>query len=306
MDGARAQPLDLRKLDYFVAVAEELHFGRAAERVHLSQSVLSRSIRRLEGEIDTPLLVRDSRNVALTPAGKQLLVDARVLLASADSARRRAHDLGTGLEELTVGFFVGDAVAPAIQAFHELRPHVEISLLRVYWHNQVDVLRDGRADIGFLHLPVAEQGLELMPVRREPRVVLLPASHPLAAQETVTIGELADDPVIQQGGADPTWEAFHNVDPRPDGHHPIPGPKVWNIEEKFEHVAAGGGIGLVPASAAAAYARAGVVARPIMDIPPMEVCLAWLKVRATDLIADFAASVRTAESKRGLAALSAR
>jgi DNA-binding transcriptional LysR family regulator len=301
MDGASAQPLDLRKLGYFVAVAEELHFGHAAERVHLSQSVLSRSISRLEREIGTKLLVRDSRNVALTPAGKQLLADARVLLASADSARRRAHDLGTGLEGLTVGFFVGDAVAPAIRAFHGRRPHVEVSLLRVYWHNQVDVLRDGHADVGFVHLPVTEQGLELMPVRREPRVVLLPASHPRAAQETVTIAELADDPVIRQGGADPTWEAFHNVDPRPGGHHPVPGPTVWNIEEKFEHVAAGRGIGLVPASAAAAYARPGVVARPITDIPPMQVCLAWLKVRASDLIADFAASVRTAESKRGLA-----
>jgi DNA-binding transcriptional LysR family regulator len=81
---------------------------------------------------------------------------------------------------------------------------------------------------------------------------------------------------------------------------------VWNIEEKFEHVAAGRGIGLIPASAAAAYARAGVVARPITDIPPMQICLAWLKARASDMIADFAASVRTAESKRGLAALSSR
>jgi DNA-binding transcriptional LysR family regulator len=276
MDGASPQPLDLRKLGYFVAVAEELHFGHAAERVHLSQSVLSRSISRLEREIGTKLLVRDF-------------------------ARRRAHDLGTGLQGLTVGFFVGDAVAPAIRAFHGRRPHVEVSLLRVYWHNQVDVLRDGRADVGFVHLPVTEHGLELMPVRREPRVALLPASHPRAAQETVTIAELADDPVIRQGGADPAWEAFHNVDPRPDGHHPIPGPTVWNIEEKFEHVAAGRGIGLVPASAAAAYAQPGVVARQITDIPPIQVCLAWLQVRASDLIADFAASVRTAESKRGLA-----
>jgi DNA-binding transcriptional LysR family regulator len=301
MDGASAQPLDLTKLGYFVAVAEELHFGRAAERLHLSQSVLSRSISRLEREIGTKLLVRDSRNVALTPAGKQLLADARVLLASANTARRRAHELGTGLQTLTVGFFVGDAVAPAVQAFHARRPQVEISLLRVYWHNQVDVLRDGRADVGFVHLPVTEQGLELIPVRREPRVVLLPDSHPCAAQETVTIAELADDPVIQQGGADPTWEAFHNVDPRPDGHHPVPGPEVWNIEEKFENVAAGHGIGLLTASAAAAYARPGVVARPITDIPPIQVCIAWLKDRASDLIADFAASVRVAESKRSLA-----
>jgi DNA-binding transcriptional LysR family regulator len=306
MNGARAQPLDLRKLAYFVAIAEELHFGHAAERLHLAQSVLSRSIRRLERDIGAELLRRDTRNVALTPAGRLLLEDARVLLASAEAARRRTHDLGTGLQKLTVGFFVGDVVAPAVQAFHARRPQVEIALLRVYWDNQVDVLHDGRADLGFVHLPVAEQGLALMPVRQEPRMALLPAAHPCAAKDTLSIADVADDPVIRQGGADPTWEAFHNVDPRPDGRHPLSGPTVWNIEEKFEHVAAGRAIGFLPASAAAAYAQPGVVSRLITDIPPMQVCLAWLHTRSSDVIADFAASVRSAVGERRLALSSSR
>ena len=300
MDGASAQPLDLRKLGYFVAVAEELHFGRAASRLHLSQSVLSRSIGRLEQEIGAALLERDTRHVSLTVAGRQLLEDARALLASAEAVRRRTRDLGNGLQTLTVGFLVGDSVAPAVNAFHTRRPQVEIDLLRVYWHNQVKVLRDGRVDLGFVQLPVPEDGLALMPVRREPRSALVPAAHPAAAKDSVSIEDLADDPVIRQGGADPTWEAYHNVDPRPDGRRPAPGPIVWNIEEKFEHVAAGRGIGLVPASAAASYACPGVVSRQITDIPPMQVCLAWLKTRFSEVIADFAASVRSVESSRGL------
>jgi DNA-binding transcriptional LysR family regulator len=297
MGGALAQLLDLRKLAYFVAVAEDLHFGHAAQRVHVSQPVLSRAVSSLERELDTQLLQRDTRHVALTAAGRQLLEDGRPLLASAEATRRRTHDLAMGAERLTVGFMVGDAVAPAASAFRARRPEVEVALLRVSWHDQVDVLRDGRADLCFLHLPIAQEGLTLMPVREEACVALLPGEHALAAQESVTIKDLSDDPVICQGGADPEWQAFHDVDPRSDGRHPREGPTVWNIEEKFEHVAAGRGIGLAPASAAAVYSRRGVVWRPVADIPPLQICLGWLEARSSDVITDFAATVRGVEPR---------
>jgi DNA-binding transcriptional LysR family regulator len=286
------QPLDLRRLRYFVAVAEELHFGRAAERLYLAQPVLSRHVQKLETELGVQLLLRTSRQVELTPAGERLLEEARQLLAASDAASRRMRGVAAAPARLTVGFFVGDSFTPAVRAFLARRPEAEPSFLRIYWHDQVEVLHDGRVDVAFVHLPVDEAGLELLPVRAEPRLAVLAADHPLAGRPTVNIGELADDPVIRQAGADPTWEAFHNVDPRPDGRHPRPGPEVHNIEEKLEQVAAGRAISFVPSSAAAMYGRPDVVYVPVSDIPPIQICLAWRAGGRSVLVADFVAAVQ--------------
>jgi DNA-binding transcriptional LysR family regulator len=286
--------LDLRKLRYFVAVAEELHFGRAAERLYIAQPVLSRQIRKLELELGTDLLVRDSRNVALTPAGLQVLDEAKRLLAKADTARRRIEDIAHGEAKLTIGFFIGDEFTSARQAFSAMHPGVTIDLLRIYWHDQREVLLDGRADVAFVHLPIDDQGLELQPVRSEPRVAVLPAGHPAAGKAEISIADLADDPVIIQRGASPAWQAFHNVDPRPDGRQPRPGPAVDNLEEKVQHVAAGRAVSFLPASAAAAFDQPGIAYVPVTDIPPIKVCLAWKRGPRSPLVADFVAAVTDA------------
>jgi DNA-binding transcriptional LysR family regulator len=287
------QPLDLRRLRYFVAVAEELHFGRAAQRLYLAQPVLSRHVQKLESELGVELLRRTSRQVELTPAGERLLEEARQLLAAADAASRRMRGVATAPAHLTIGFFVGDTFTPAVRTFLGRRPEAELSFLRLYWHDQVDVLHDGRVDVAFVHLPVDEAGLELIPVRAEPRVAVLAADHPLAGRAEIGIAELADDPVIRQAGADPSWEAFHNVDPRPDGRHPRPGPEVHNIEEKLEQVAAGPAISFVPSSAAAMYGRPDVVYVPVADIPPIQICLAWPTGGRSSLVADFIEAVQS-------------
>jgi DNA-binding transcriptional LysR family regulator len=158
MDEEAGQPLDLRRLRYFVAVAEELHFGRAAERLYVAQPVLSRHVQKLELELGTDLFVRTSRNVELTAAGRRLLDEARQLLSAADAARRRMQGVADGHATLTVGFFVGDYFTPAARAFLAKRPEAELKFLRIYWHDQVEVLQDGRADVAFVHLPVEEEG----------------------------------------------------------------------------------------------------------------------------------------------------
>jgi DNA-binding transcriptional LysR family regulator len=287
-------PLDLRKLRYFVAVAEELHFGRAAERLYIAQPVLSRQIRKLEQELGTDLLLRTSRNVTLTPAGLEILAEAKSLLAAADATRRRIEDVASGEAALTVGFFVGDEFAAALEAFGAQYPDVAINLLRVYWHDQTEVLLDGRADVAFVHLPVDDQGLELLPIRSEPRVAVLPVGHPAARNPEISIADLADDPVIIQRGATPSWQAFHNVDPRPDGRQPRPGPAVDNLEEKLQHVAAGRAISFVPASVAAAFAQPGIAYVPVTDIPPIKICLAWKSEPASPLVATFVRAVTDA------------
>jgi DNA-binding transcriptional LysR family regulator len=286
-----ALPLDLRKLRYFVAVAEELHFGRAAQRLYVTQPVLSRQIRRLERELGVDLLVRTSRDVALTPAGVRVLDEARALLVAADATRRRIEDVASGEAALTVGFFVGDEFTAALEQFAERYPDVAIDLLRVYWHDQTDVLHDGRADVGFVHLPVDDEGLELVPIRSEARVAVLPTGHPAAGKHEISIAELADDPVIIQRGASPTWQAFHNVDPRPDGRQPRPGPAVDNLEEKLQHVAAGRAISFVPASVAGAYIQPGIAYVPVTDIPPIQICLAWKRGQRTELVSAFAEAI---------------
>jgi DNA-binding transcriptional LysR family regulator len=284
-------PLDLRKLRYFVAVAEELHFGRAAERLYIAQPVLSRQIRKLEQEVGTELLIRSSRNVALTPAGMRLLDEARSLLAAADAAQRRVGDITRGETTLRIAFFVGDDFTSALRAFSTIRPDVAIELLRIYWHDQTKVLLDGRADVAFVHLPIDDQGLDLLPVRAEPRVAVLPISHPAADKPEISIDELAEDPVIIQRGATPGWQAFHNVDPRPDGRHPRPGPPVDNLEEKLQHVAAGRAISFVPASVADVFVQAGIAYVPVTDIPPIKICLAWKSGPSSPLVAAFVQAV---------------
>ena len=291
-------PLDLRKLGYFVAVAEELHFGRAAERLYIAQPVLSRQIRKLEQELGTELLVRDSRRVTLTPAGEQLLEEARSLLATVEASRRRIATIAQQQAALTIGFFIGDDFTDARKAFSARHPDVTVHLQRIYWNNQTAVLQNGQVDVAFVHLPIDGHGLDLIPVRSSPRVAVLPLNHPAAGKPQISIAELADDPLIIQRGASPGWQSYHNVDPRPDGRHPEPGPDADNLEEKLEHVAAGRAISFVPTSVAAAVSHPGVVFVPVSDIPPIYVNLAWKTDHASPLIAAFADAVTKTRGKR--------
>jgi hypothetical protein len=151
------------------------------------------------------------------------------------------------------------------------------------------VLLDGAADVAFVHLPIDERGLELEPLYAEERVALLAADHPLAGQASISIAQLADDPVVLHRGATDAWEAFHNQNPRPDGHVAPQGPTVSNPEEKLELIAAGAAISFVPKSvAAAADHQPGVAIVQVSDIPPTQVCLASNSARHSPLIAGFA------------------
>jgi DNA-binding transcriptional LysR family regulator len=279
--------LELRRLRYFVAVAEELHFGRAADRLHISQPVLSRQVRLLEQELGTRLLERSSRDVCLTPPGVQLLEDGRKLLSAAEATRRRCLSSAVARPTLTIGFWGCEWIAPALRRFAAERPDADARLRRISWEDQVDVLRDGRVDVAFLALPADLHGLDVVPFQADPRLAVLPADHPAAGRAEISIDELADDPVITQGGATDEWNAFHNVDPRPDGRRPRRGPVAHNFQEKLELVAAGTAISFMPESAAKYYLPPGIVYVPVPDIPPIETYIAWRPERSSSLIAAF-------------------
>jgi DNA-binding transcriptional LysR family regulator len=278
--------VDLRKLRYFVAVAEQLHFGRAAEALHIAQPVLSRQIRALEDELKAQLFVRDKRATELTPAGRQLLADAGPLLASADGLSRRVIRAARGPGSFTIGFMPGLIVTEAVRALVGRYPQLTVDVLRTGWDDQTAVLHDGRVDVSYIRLPVDQSGLEIQALLTEPRVAVLPADHRLAGKDTIAIADLADEHLLQDPGAVPEWRdiaAEMRSRRRPSA------PFFRTVEEKLEHVAAGRGIVFLPLSTAVFYTRPGVAYSYVSDISPNQVCLAWDATRRSRLIQDFAA-----------------
>jgi len=279
--------LDLRKLRYFVAVAGTLHFGRAADELHIAQPVLSRQIRALEQELGTPLLIRDSHGVMLTDAGKQLLTDAGPLLASAQAVRRRVTAAARGGLRLMVGFRAGIAVAPAIERFAARHPDVPVDVQRIDGDDQAMMLLDGRIDVGYVRLPIDEAGLRVTSLYTEPRVAVLPAGHRLAGKEKITEADLAGEPLV--------WPGDTSTQPtrRP---HPNAGYLVRGVDETLEHVAAGRGISFLARSATVFYSHPDISYVPIPELAPDQVCLAVAASRTSPVVDDFfAAAQATAE-----------
>jgi DNA-binding transcriptional LysR family regulator len=258
--------LDLRKLRYFAAVAEHGHFGRAAEQLYIAQPVLSRQIRALEQELGCTLLVRTTRSVQLTPAGEQLCEEARGVLAAVNAAVRRVHEIDRGVERLVVAFAPGLHVSDAVRAFTAAHPGVEIELLHLNWWEQDAPLRDGRAHVGYLRRPFDDTGLRAVPVGSEPKVACLPAAHPLARRPALAWADLDGEPILDAQAR-----------------------RTSSVEEKFELIAAGHGIAVVPRSVARSYPRPDLVYRPVTDAVPVETCVVVAGDRRERRVLDFAA-----------------
>jgi DNA-binding transcriptional LysR family regulator len=256
--------LDLRKLRYFVAVAEQQHFGRAAEQLYIAQPVLSRQIRALERELGCALFARTTRSVQLTPAGEQLLADARGLFATVDATVRRVLEVDRGIERLVVAFAPGLHVSEAVRGFTATRPEVEIGLLQLNWWEQDAALRDGRADVGYLRRPFDDSGLRTVPIGTESKVACLPVSHPLARRRSLVRADLDGESIMDAQSR-----------------------RTSSVEEKFERIAAGHGIALVPVSVARSYSRPDLAYVPVLDLEPVGTCLAVLKGRRERRVRDF-------------------
>jgi DNA-binding transcriptional LysR family regulator len=256
--------LDLRKLRYFRVLAEHQHFGRAAQQLLIAQPVLSRQIRSLERELGCDLLCRTTRSVSLTPAGEQLFADSAGVLAAADTATRRAHEVARGVTRLVVGFAAGLRVSGAVRAFGKQHPDVEIALLHLNWYDQAEAIHDGRVDVGYLREPFDRDGLSIMPIGTDPMVVCLPAGHRLARRRRIHAGELTDEVRL-----DPSERRFATM------------------EEKLELIAAGEGIAILPRSVARYYARPEIVHRSVVDIEPLATMLAVAADRRQRHLRDF-------------------
>ena len=263
-------------MQYFVTVAEELHFGRAAERLHIAQPSLSHQIRRLEQQMEVTLLNRTSRCVELTPAGRVLLTEGRRLLTQSQRAIRltRAADS----EQLTIGFYGSAANAwlpRLLRAFNERHPNVDVSVKDLLLGGIEDIL-DGSVDVAFTRLLPGQADVEVEVIAREPRLVAILNTHPLADRASLTFDDLRNEsfitnPVIDAHTPPIRWLAEQ-------ARHGLPGhvaAQAASVQEILTLVATGRGVSLVPASVADHYPRADVNYVQVTDADPAVVSLAW-------------------------------
>ncbi|CAG9246843.1 DNA-binding transcriptional dual regulator HcaR [Paraburkholderia unamae] len=191
--------MELRHLRYFIAVADELSFTRAAQRLHTAQPSLSQQIRNLEDEVGTPLFERTRRKVELTEAGKVFLAEARLVVAQADRAVARARQVGQGRATVTIGFVPAAEIRvfPVILPRLRLRyPDVNVELRSLPTAEQEEALLRGDIDVAFMRRPVVSPTLRSEVVLTEPLVVVLPSGHPLARQQRIAPAQLSGEPFI--------------------------------------------------------------------------------------------------------------
>ena len=267
--------MELRQLRYFVAVAEELHFRRAAARLHISQPPLSSQIRRLEEEMGCRLLVRTRRRVELTPAGAAFLRDARALLGELEGAIDTARRIEAGQTGRLRVSFVGSAllsiVPVVVQRFRAARPGIELELRERSTVEQLRALGTGTIDVGLVRPPIEDDpGLRVDVVMRERTLAALPADHALAALRRVPLARLAGEPFVLFPRAQAP--GFHDLLIRSASVSGAPVRVVQYAPEMLTIiglVAAGIGISLVPASVAALTLE-GVTYRPVAGAPSSE------------------------------------
>ncbi|MFD8722756.1 LysR family transcriptional regulator [Streptomyces sp. NPDC059629] len=267
--------MELRTLRYFVAVAEELHFGRAAARLHMSQPPLSRAVRGLEAEIGARLFERSPAGVALTPVGAVLLDEARALLDQADRLRVRvATAAGAGV--LTVGL-LGDSTDPGVRrlarAYRERHPGAEIHIRETDLTDPTCGLHAGLVDIALTRAPFDETGLVVRELRADPVGALLRADDPLADRESLKLADLADRRWFRfPEGTDRLWQSYWN------GGEEREGPVVRAVQECRQAVLWNGTVGMTLADHDPGD---GLTVVPVEDMPPSRVVLAW-KEREAD------------------------
>jgi DNA-binding transcriptional LysR family regulator len=301
-----------RDLRYFVAVAEELHFTRAAERIHVSQPALSKQIRMLERQVGADLFTRGNQGVTLSSAGKALLPHARRVLAEWDEAWRaveRAKDKQR--TTLTVGMSTSPArggMLPAIRSrFTAMHPEASVAVREFAWDDPTAGLSGESSDLAFVWLPLPDPGrYRWLVVAEEPRLVAMAAGSPLAERladgtadgDEVDFADLLGEPFLALPESAGTLRDYWLALDARDGRPPIVSAEITSVGETYEALMDGRGICLLASGNAPLVALDGVITRPVRGISPSRLALAW---RVTDerlLVRDYARACRQAVSPR--------
>ncbi|MBB3050494.1 DNA-binding transcriptional LysR family regulator [Prauserella isguenensis] len=269
--------INLHLVRYLVAVLDEGHFGRAAEKLYVSTPALSQQVRKLERTLGTELVDRTAHPIRPTPAGQRFLPEARRSLDAADRAVAAVEAYRRQLATtLRLGFVTASAGPRARDIIAELRhraPDMSVERVELPWPRQASAVRDGHVDASLVRPPISDTtGLRLDVVDREPRVVALPATHRLATRDAVTLADLDDETHVTDD-ADPEWVHWWACDPRPSGAPVRYGPSVRTMDELLETVAAEQAVcitgGFVPAS----HGHPDVVFVPVSDAEPCPISL---------------------------------
>ncbi|MQY14453.1 hypothetical protein SRB5_46200 [Streptomyces sp. RB5] len=285
--------LERHELEAFLTLAEELHFGRTAARLHVSTARISQIIAKLERRIGVPLFNRTSRRVELSPVGRELYEETRPAWSRITAAVERAVDAGRGLTGLLRVAFTGPAagqlLAGAAQAFRERHPDCEVRLKEAHLPQVLPWLRDGAADLALTCHPMREDGITMGPVLvREARMLAVPTAHPFARRATVSAEDLARVTVLRLPDTLPE-SLRDDLAPRltPSGKPITPGPSAATCNETLTLVGAGEGVFTVGAHTRRYFARPDVVYVPFEDAPPVEWGLVWPADGATARVRAF-------------------
>ncbi|MFI7384004.1 LysR substrate-binding domain-containing protein [Streptomyces sp. NPDC049813] len=276
--------MELRTLRYFVAVAEELHFGRAATRLHMTQPPLSRAIRRLETDLGAVLFERTPAGVSLTAAGEALLDEARGLLDRAGRLRGRVA-AAAGAGSLRAGL-LGDStdadVRRVADAYRARHPHVEVRIRETGLDDPTCGLHAGLVDVALTRAPFDETGLVVREVRADRVGALLRADDPLAGRDSVRLAELAGRRwFVFPEGTDPLWRAYWSGGLRREG------PVVRAVQECRQAVLWNGTVGMTLLTHAPG---SGLAVVPVADMEPSRAVVAWRRGENDPLVRSFAAA----------------
>ncbi|MGV9452553.1 LysR family transcriptional regulator [Streptomyces sp. NPDC003635] len=290
--------IDLRHLRSFLAVARRRSITGAGTELHLTQQAVSTHVRQLERALGVTLLVRTSRGVLLTPAGEELAAGGATVVDGVDrlAARvRAAANAQSGTLRLAccpaaTTLFAVD-VADALEA---AVPGLRVALKGAQTPRQeLALLRDGHADAAFMWLPVGDVGLHTAVVRTDPRAVVLSARHPLADRPSLTLTELADDPVVRPDVlASPEADRFWIADPRPDGRPAPSGPIVPTVEDCMLQVGQGRGVWFAPKPLESLVPAGNVRWIPVTDAEPFDLAVVWPDTAPQPVITRLIAEVR--------------
>ena len=284
--------IELHHLRYFVAVAEDLHFRRAAERLHIAQPALSRAIKWLESELGATLLLRTTRNVALTDAGRIFLHETRLALAQIERAQSLAQSAAAGeAGRLTVAYmdFAINGPLPAIlNAFRASHPGVTIDLAHMWTERQREAIVAGDIDIGFLIGPFSAPGIDSLTILRERFVAVLPEAHPLAHKRSVSLADLSAEPFIL--GASAYWGPYRRLVDElclGAGFTPRVVQEAHNSDGIFGLLAAGLGVSIY-VEGARNFALRGCTIRPLKGLDAnIETAAVWRSDNPSPVIANF-------------------
>ncbi|MEW2220350.1 LysR family transcriptional regulator [Streptomyces sp. NPDC006990] len=283
-----------RELRYFAAVAEELHFTRAAERLYVSQPALSKQIRMLEKQVGAALFERDRREVRLSAVGAALLPHAQRILAEWEEAQAAvARVVADQAAALVVGMSTSPGrggVLPAIRSrFTAARPDARLRLRQVSWHDPTAGLADGTCDVAFVWLPLpGPDRYRWLVVAEEPRLVALPDTHPLADRESVDFTDLLDEPFLAlPDSAGPLRDYWLATEER-GGRPARIGAEVASTEETYEALVAGLGVVLLAVGNSPLITLGGVITRTVRGISPSRFALAWRADDRRPLVREYA------------------